>query len=70
MGTQEDWTAESARSVNGARSRTAGWGVRQVDYCRAESGCYELQRVALALAVGSCSRKNKTDKAILLSDVR
>eukprot|EP00961_Rhodomonas_salina_P061307 822983-Rhodomonas_salina.1 len=61
---------ENSRSMNCARSCTAGWGARQVDYCRAESGCYELQRVALALAEGACSRKDKTDNAILFGDVR
>eukprot|EP00961_Rhodomonas_salina_P031802 428717-Rhodomonas_salina.1 len=33
-------------------------------------GCYELQRVASALAEGACSRKDKTDNSILLGDVR
>eukprot|EP00961_Rhodomonas_salina_P120901 1627141-Rhodomonas_salina.1 len=60
----------NARRVNGTCSCATGWGVRQVDYCRAESGYYELQRVALALAEGACFRKDKTDNAILLGDVR
>eukprot|EP00961_Rhodomonas_salina_P009631 130427-Rhodomonas_salina.2 len=33
-------------------------------------GDYELQRVASALAEGACFRKDKTDNAILLGDVR
>eukprot|EP00961_Rhodomonas_salina_P267937 3620360-Rhodomonas_salina.1 len=41
-----------------------------MDYCRAESGGYELQRVASALAEGAYSRKDKTNNAILLGDVR
>eukprot|EP00961_Rhodomonas_salina_P213262 2880514-Rhodomonas_salina.1 len=78
MGTKENWAAglvclhgnANARSVNGASSCAAGWGVRQVGYCHAETGGYELQRVASALAEGACSRKDKTDNAILLGDVR
>eukprot|EP00961_Rhodomonas_salina_P177365 2391717-Rhodomonas_salina.1 len=57
-------------SVNGARSCATGLEVRQVDYCRAESGDHELQRVASALAEGACFRKDKTDNTILLGDVR
>eukprot|EP00961_Rhodomonas_salina_P105506 1420482-Rhodomonas_salina.1 len=43
-------------------------GVRLMDYGRAESCCYELQRVASASAEGAYSRKDKTNDAILLGD--
>eukprot|EP00961_Rhodomonas_salina_P043659 586683-Rhodomonas_salina.1 len=60
-----DGMSPNACRVNGARSCAAGWGVRQVDYCRLWARAHALGEGASVL-----SRKDKTDKAILLGDVR